>query len=82
MKPILKPTIKRKDLEAMPKHRLVKVIRDMDSYLCGYAQSNEELSWRGTQEETQRHFTRAYAFNDAAETLQNLAAPTKEREIM
>ena len=82
MDPILKPTILRKDLEAMPKHRLVKIVRDMDSYLCVAAESNDQLSWRGDRETTQRHFTRAYTFNEAAKTLHHLAQPTKEREIM
>jgi hypothetical protein len=82
MSQLLKPTILRKDLEAMPKHRLVKIIRDMDSYLCVAAESCDELSWRGDAEKQQRFFTRSHTFNEAAGTLHHLAAPKPEREVI
>ena len=49
MKPILKPTILRKDLEAMPKSRLVKVIRDMDSYHAAMPKPTTNCRGEGRQ---------------------------------
>jgi hypothetical protein len=67
-----KPSITRKQLDAMPKADLVTVVRDMEAYLLSMAKGNDEMSWRGSNEKQQLHFTRSYAFDEAALRLQNL----------